>query len=51
MIQKSALNGRNWKENYNGNASAQNYHLKDGTALNLSDKDQLWVGLKDTFKF
>ena len=23
----------------------------DGTALNLSDKDQKWLGLKDTFKF
>ena len=34
-----------------GNASAEGYHLEDGTALNLSDKDQLWVGLKDTFHF
>ena len=25
--------------------------LKDGTKLNLSDKDQKWVGVKDTFKF
>ena len=25
--------------------------LEDGTALNLSGKDQLWVGLKDTFHF
>lgn len=36
---------------YKGNASAEGYHLEDGTALNLSDKDQLWVGLKDTFHF
>ena len=36
---------------YKGNASAEGYHLEDGTALNLSDKDQLWVGLKDTFRF
>ena len=27
------------------------YHLDDGTALNLPDKDQKWLGLKDTFKF
>ena len=25
--------------------------MEDGTALNLSEKDQLWVGLKDTFHF
>lgn len=31
--------------------SAEGYMLKDGTALNLSDKDQKWLGLKDTFKF
>ena len=37
--------------NYPGNASAEGYHLTDGTALNLSDKDQKWLGLKDTFKF
>ena len=36
---------------YQGNASAEGYHLEDGTALNLSDKDQKWLGLKDTFKF
>ena len=36
---------------YPGCASAKGYHLADGTALNLSDKDQLWAGLKDTFKF
>ena len=34
-----------------GNASAEGYTLEDGTALNLSDKDQKWLGLKDTFKF
>lgn len=37
--------------NYKGSASAEGYTLEDGTKLNLSDKDQLWVGLKDTFKF
>ena len=34
-----------------GSADARGYHLDDGTALNLSDKDQKWLGLKDTFKF
>ena len=36
---------------YKGNASAKGYQLEDGTKLNLSDKDQLWAGLKDTFHF
>ncbi len=36
---------------YKGNASAKGYAMDDGTALNLSDKDQKWLGLKDTFKF
>lgn len=36
---------------YQGNAGAEGYHLEDGTALNLSDKDQKWLGLKETFKF
>lgn len=36
---------------YMGSASAKGYTLTDGTALNISDKDQKWVGLKDTFKF
>lgn len=36
---------------YLGNASAAGYQLADGTALNISDKDQLWLGLKDTFTF
>lgn len=36
---------------YKGTASAEGYHLEDGTKLNLSDKDQKWLGLKDTFKF
>lgn len=37
--------------NYQGTASGEGYALPDGTALNLSDKDQKWLGLKDTFKF
>jgi dTDP-4-dehydrorhamnose 3,5-epimerase len=36
---------------YQGTASAQGYTLPDGTPLNLSDKDQKWLGVKDTFKF
>lgn len=36
---------------YNGTASAEGYHLEDGTPLNLSEKDERWLGLKDTFKF
>jgi dTDP-4-dehydrorhamnose 3,5-epimerase len=36
---------------YKGNASAEGYTLSDGTPLNLSDKDQKWSGISDTFKF
>lgn len=36
---------------YPGSASAEGYTLEDGTPLNLSDKDQKWLGLKDTFHF
>lgn len=35
---------------YNDTASGKGYTV-DGTPLNLSDKDQKWVGIKDTFKF
>lgn len=37
--------------NYNGTASGKGYSLVDGTQLKLSDKDQKWLGLNDTFKF
>ena len=37
--------------NYPGNSDASGYMLEDGTPLNLSEKDQQWVGLKDTFTF
>lgn len=37
--------------NYKGTPSAEGYTLEDGTPLNLSEKDQKWLGLKDTFKF
>ena len=46
--------GIEWPElegDYDGTCEVGNYHLKDGTKLNLSDKDQKWLGLKDTFKF
>ncbi len=36
---------------YAGSASAQGYTLADGTPLKLSDKDQKWSGLNDTFHF
>ena len=34
---------------YQGTASAEGYALSDGTVLNLSDKDQRWGCLNDTF--
>ncbi len=46
--------GITWPEligTYDGTASAEGYTLADGTKLNLSDKDQKWLGFKDTFKF
>ncbi len=36
---------------YKGTASAEGYMLSDGTKLNLSEKDQNWSGIKDTFQF
>ena len=36
---------------YNGSASGEGYTLSDGTPLNLSAKDQTWLGLHDTFAF
>ncbi|MBQ3426740.1 MAG: dTDP-4-dehydrorhamnose 3,5-epimerase [Clostridia bacterium] len=36
---------------YKGSASADGYAMEDGTPLTLSEKDQMWKGLKDTFKF
>ncbi len=36
---------------YNGTASADGYTLKDGTKLILSEKDQKWLNIKDTFSF
>lgn len=36
---------------YSGTASAEGYQFEDGTPLKMSDKDQILVGLKETFKF
>lgn len=36
---------------YQGSPLADGYTLDDGTPLILSDKDQKWAGLKDTFSF
>ena len=36
--------------NYRGSASAEGYTV-DGVSLKLSEKDQKWLGIKDTFKF
>lgn len=46
--------GIQWPElvgDYLGTASSNNYKLEDGTALNISDKDQKWKTLENTFKF
>lgn len=46
--------GIEWPElvgEYQGSASAAGYTLSDGTPLNLSEKDQKWLGVKDTFQF
>ena len=39
------------KGTYAGTASAEGYFMEDGTPLNLSEKDQLWLKLSQTFKF
>ena len=36
---------------YPGSASAEGYTMADGTPLNLSEKDQKWSCLADTFHF
>ncbi len=46
--------GIDWPEltgSYSGSASAEGYALADGTPLNLSEKDQKWACLADTFHF
>ena len=42
--------GVQWPEvtgEYKGSASAEGYSLADGTPLNLSEKDQKWLGIYD----
>ena len=46
--------GIDWPEvigAYPGSAAAGGYRLMDGTPLTLSDKDQKWLGLRETFNF
>lgn len=46
--------GIKWPEvvgDYMGSADASGYTLADGTPLILSEKDQKWLGIKDTFRF
>lgn len=46
--------GIDWPEltgTYVDTASAEGYTMADGIPLNLSEKDQKWLGLKDTFHF
>ena len=46
--------GIDWPEvtgTYHGTASAEGYVLSDGTKLNLSETDQKWSVLNDTFRF
>ncbi len=46
--------GIEWPEltgTYQGDAGAGDYHLTDGTPLNLSDKDTKWEVLSRTFHF
>ena len=46
--------GIQWPEvagQYPGSASAAGYTLSDGTPLTLSEKDQKWLCLQDTFQF
>ncbi len=36
---------------YNGTPSSKGYQMTDGTPLTMSEKDQLWLGLGETFHF
>ena len=43
-----------WPElsgNYQGNAGSAGYHMEDGSPLILSEKDELWLPLKESFTF
>ncbi len=39
------------KGTYTGSALSEGYAMEDGTPLNLSEKDQKWLKLSQTFKF
>ncbi len=46
--------GIDWPQlsgSYPGSADGSGYTLADGTPLTLSDKDQKWLVLRDTFRF
>ena len=46
--------GIKWPEvicEYTGSANAKGYALSDGSPLILSNKDQKWLGIRDSFKF
>ena len=46
--------GIKWPEvvgDYIGSADASGYTLTDGTPLILSEKDQKWLGIRETFSF
>lgn len=46
--------GIEWPEvngEYPGSVDATGYKLSDGTPLNLSDKDQKWLGIRSSFLF
>ena len=46
--------GIEWPEiigEYSGSAQANGYMLRDGSSLKLSDKDQEWKKISETFKF
>ena len=47
MSVKDVLRGLHFQKQY----PRKEYALKNGAKLILSDKDQKWMGLKDTFKF
>ncbi len=46
--------GIEWPEllgEYKGSASGEGYTLNDGTPICLSDKDEKWLGINETFNF
>lgn len=46
--------GIEWPEikgEYTGNASSEGYTIFDSVSLNISDKDQKWQGISETFHF